>query len=66
MKKIYVHSGKGHYVGSGIVVVEESKEEATKLVRSLLDKNGLTDEEVSLEEFKIKKGEVVYLDNGDY
>lgn len=62
--KIFVHTGKGHYIGSVAVVAAENLEEAEKKVRLYLDNSGLKEEELSLSE-KPCEG-VIYFHNGDY
>lgn len=66
MKKIYTHSGKGHYIGSTVVVISECREDAEKIIRELLDASGLKDEPLDIEESKITKDMVVVFEDGDY
>lgn len=63
--KIYKHTGNDHYIGSAMIVVAESMEEAETVIRDLLDKNGLPDEALNITEYKVKKG-VIHEQNGDY
>lgn len=63
--KIYKHTGNGHYIGSAMIVVAESMEEALTMIRKMLDENGLINEALNVTEHKVRKG-VVYENNGDY
>ena len=63
--KIYKHTGSGHYIGSAMIVVAESMEEASNVIRGLLDENGLPNEALNITEYKVKKG-VIHEQNGDY
>lgn len=63
--KIYKHTGSGHYIGSAMIVVAESMEDALTMIRKMLDENGLINEALNVTEHKIRKG-VIYENNGDY
>lgn len=63
---VYSHQGCGHYIGSCVVVVSPSKEEAAGTIRHILDINGLEDEEVNITEFTTDQASVVVDINGDY
>ena len=65
MKKIYIHSGKGCWLGSKVIVVASSKEEAETLISEVLISNGLK-EPLNIEEMSIKNNLVIYTDNVDY
>jgi hypothetical protein len=65
MKKIYTHSGKGYWIGSKVIVVASSKEEAETLISEVLISIGLNDP-LNIEEMSIENNLVIYADNGDY
>lgn len=65
MKKIYIHSGKGHYIGSKVIVIASSRTEAETLITDVLVFNNL-DEALDIQEMPIKNNEVIYIDTGDY
>lgn len=65
MKKIYIHRGKGHYIGSIVIVIASSRAEAETLINDVLVFNNL-DEPLDIEENPIKNNEVIYIDTGDY
>lgn len=62
---IFVHQGKGHYIGSVAIVVADSEREAGEVVRSKLDEAGLKDEPLNIRSHVIAPS-LVYFDNGDY
>jgi len=64
--KIYIHEGKGHYIGSTVVAICENLEIAKKLIRTTLDDMGLSQEELSISETKITPNSVIYQASGDY
>ena len=64
--KIYIHEGKGHYIGSTVVTICENLEIAKKLIRATLDDMGLSQEELSISETKISPNNVIYQASGDY
>lgn len=64
--KIYIHEGKGHYVGSCVIVVSDNLENAEGLIRQSLDNMGLSDEELSITEKEISNGIIVWNESGDY
>lgn len=64
--KIYKHEGRGHYIGSAVIVTAKSREAAEEVIRGYLDSNGLASEALDVEEFKIKDCEIIYAVNGDY
>ena len=63
--RIYKHTGKGHYIGSVIIVVAEYESDAIEAIRNELNKNGLMSENLNIVEYEIKPG-MVHSDNGDY
>jgi hypothetical protein len=64
--KIYIHEGKGHYIGSCVIVVSDNIENARGLIRQSLDDVGLSNEELSITEKEISNGIIVWKENGDY
>lgn len=67
--KIFKHKGKGHYIGSCIIIAAKSLEQAKAYVRVVLDRMGLDTEAVDVEEIKIsRKAPItdIYLHSGDY
>lgn len=64
--KAYTHTGKGHYVGSVCVVLAESQKEAEKIIRDYLDRNGLSDENLNIQECSLGIPVIIYAQNGDY
>lgn len=66
--KVFIHTGKGHYVGSTVIAIAKSKKTAEKLIREALDEDGLTTEELDVSEVNLEDSEpqVIHFDNGDY
>jgi hypothetical protein len=64
--KIYIHEGKGHYIGSCVIVVSDNLENAKSLIRQSLDDMGLSDEELSITQKEISNGNIVWKESGDY
>ena len=65
--KIFIHTGKGHYIGSAVIVLAEHKVQAGQMIRAELDRNGLSTESVNIETiYELDKKVIVYSDNGDY
>ena len=64
--KIYIHEGKGHYIGSCVIVVSDNLENARGLIRQSLDDVGLSNEELSITEKEISNGSIVWKESGDY
>ena len=64
--KIFKHEGSGHYIGSVVVVVCETEEEAKETIREYLDESGLKDEILNISEFEIKNLSIIHAQNGDY
>jgi hypothetical protein len=64
--KIYKHTGPGHYIGSCIIIVSDSREKAEIIIKSQLNNCGLSDEELKIEEYPIIDGKIIYINNGDY
>lgn len=66
MKKLYLHEGAGHYIGSTVLVCAENIEDAEQLIRSELDSHGLPEEPLNIREMKIQSNSVIISDGGDY
>ena len=64
--KLYIHEGKGHYIGSCVMVVSDNLEAAKGLIRQSLNSMGLSDEELSITEKEIKNNTIVLEQSGDY
>jgi hypothetical protein len=64
--KVYIHQGKGHYVGSCVIVISDSLENAEALIRTSLNNMGLWDEQLSVVEKEISNGSVILEISGDY
>lgn len=65
--KIYIHEGKGHYIGSTVIVIAESEEDACELIRMQLDEMGLHEEPIDIVEIKnIVTFSIVYSNDGSY
>jgi RAB protein geranylgeranyltransferase component A len=66
--RLFIHRGKGHYIGSTIIVKAKDSSDAEILIRSQLDAVGLIGEEIQIEEIIISKdsNQVIYVNNGDY
>ena len=64
--KIYKHEGKGHWIGSTVIVVANDRETAEAMVRENLDRGGLQNEELNVVEISIEPNTLIHYDNGDY
>ncbi len=66
--KIFIHTGKGHYIGSVVVVAAEDIGKAFFKVREYLDGQGLVNEKIEITEKQISEEEttIIYSQNGDY
>jgi hypothetical protein len=64
--KIYKHTGKGHYIGSCVIVVAEDMQKACKLIRKTLDDGGLQNEPLNVVWVESRPNTIVYEHNGDY
>jgi hypothetical protein len=64
--KLYIHEGKGHYIGSCVIVVSDNLENAKSLIRQSLNNMGLLNEELSITEKEISNGVIVCEESGDY
>lgn len=66
---IYIHEGKGHYIGSAIVVVADNFDVAKAVIRNKLDNNGLEKEImdiVCIGPVEMNRNSVVYSNDGNY
>ena len=67
MPRIYIHEGKGVYIGSTIIAYASSRKTAEKIIREELDLLGLEKEELSIScKGKLKIPSIIYGENGDY
>ncbi len=66
MKKLFIHHGKGHYIGSTVIVYADSIEKASTLIRTTLDEVGLREEPLNIREIKAKNNSLIYCHDGDY
>ena len=61
---IFIHEGRGYYIGSTVIVRADNIEEAKVIIRNILDENGLVKEAVDVRD--ISEENVIYVHNGDY
>jgi hypothetical protein len=64
--KLYIHEGKGHYIGSCVIVIAGSLMMAEKIIRQSLDDMGLSNEELNIIEKELISESVIYKLSGDY
>tara|TARA_R110002020_G_scaffold169740_1_gene359073 strand:+ start:607 stop:807 length:201 start_codon:yes stop_codon:yes gene_type:complete len=65
--KIYKHIGNGHYgMGSAVICIAKTKGDALKTIREELNKMGLKDEVIRVEEDVIYNPILVHTKSGDY
>jgi hypothetical protein len=64
--KIYIHTGKGHYIGSVIIVASESYESAYNIIKIRLSQMGLESEDPQIVEMEIEDDKIIYCQSGDY
>lgn len=64
--KIYKHEGKGHWIGSCVILLAPSRQEADATIRKKLDSEGLSKEPLDIEEIDPKIPRFVYVNNGEY
>ena len=64
--KLYIHEGKGHYIGSCVIVISDNLENAKVLIRQSLNDMGLLNEELSIIDKEIKSNIIVLEQSGDY
>ena len=64
---LFIHEGGGHYIGSVVICLAKTEEQAKEIVRKYLDDNGLPKEALNVREFAhdYEPG-IVYAQNGDY
>jgi hypothetical protein len=58
-KKLYIHRGEGHYVGSVVVAIAEDLDTASMLIRGKLDEMGLFSEDLDIVESDTESNSVV-------
>ena len=63
--KLYIHRGKGHWVGSVCIVQAEDIDQATSLVLDWLDANELYTEPIDIQEVN-PNNLYVYTNKGDH
>lgn len=63
---IYIHTEPGQYIGSCVVVIAPSLEEAETIIRDQLNAGGLDREPLDIVEYKTTETKVIHFDNGDY
>lgn len=67
---IYKHLGTGHYIGSCIVIVANSKKDAENIIRKELDESGLKTEMLDITTYPIpkyrKRPLIIHSDSGNY
>jgi len=63
---IFKHTGKGHYIGSCIVITAPNLKRATEIIREYLDNSGLKDEDLNITEFNSERQCTIHAVNGDY
>jgi hypothetical protein len=66
MLKIFKHNGRGHYLGSYIIVVAKDIDQATEIIRLKLIDLGLPNELPLVFEYEIEEGMFIHIDDGDY
>lgn len=64
--KLYIHEGKGHYVGSCVIVIAGDLATAEKIIRQSLDGMGLSNEKLNIVEKELIAESVLYELSGDY
>ena len=65
--KIYKHEGKGHYIGSCIIVLAEDYNQAWEIIRKELNLIGLAGEELNITYLGFADSpQLIYSYNGDY
>jgi hypothetical protein len=64
--KIYIHEGKGFYIGSCVIVMTEDEETAINLILKELSNMGL-EEDINITSVKeVAFNSIIYANNGDY
>jgi hypothetical protein len=63
---IFVHEGPGHWIGSTVVCLARTEEDAATIVRNYLDSHGLTKEAVAVRAVSDYGPGIVYAQDGDY
>ncbi len=62
---IWIHGGRGHYIGSAVIVRAPTLPVASELIRAQLDERGLADEPLNIRLVPADQA-VIYVDDGDY
>ena len=57
--KLWIHEGKGHYIGSVVIVEAPDWESARLIVRAELDRSGLKDEPLAVKQLNVVKNKVL-------
>lgn len=63
--RIYKHTGKGHWIGSAVIVQAKDKAHARRMITKELRRMRLEDEELNIE-LVPKNQNIVHVDDGDY
>ena len=66
MRRLYIHKGSGHYIGSHAAVIAWDEEEAKAILRPALDSSGLRDEEISFTAYDLDESQICDFAGGDY
>jgi len=66
LPSIWTHRGRGHYIGSCVVVCADSRGAAETLIRERLDECGLKIEAIDVTEIPVENGNVIVCIDGDY
>lgn len=61
---IFIHEGRGYYIGSAVIVKADNIEDAEIIIRNILDEKGLIGEKVDVVD--ISEENVLYVHDGDY
>ena len=62
---LYYHSGKGFWIGSDVIVLANSEESARAMIRSELNRIGLADEKIQIDQVRNLATGVIFSRNGD-
>lgn len=61
--KIFKHEGRGFWIGSCVIVLANDMGDARIKIRKILDAEGLTKEELDIEQVD---SDIIHVANGDY
>lgn len=64
-KRLWIHEGPGHWIGSLVMCFAETEEDAAAMIRSRLDEYGLKKEPLRIRWVAPHIG-IFHFDNGDY